>query len=418
MMTFGKQCLLATSGALAFWAPPAWAQEAPPKEEEAPIGPQESSTTYLELVGSLGFASNPFIRTVDSQSSFLGRASARGVHAWQGERASSSISGFVEGTTYFNNYGLESIFSVNGNTSYAASETVSVYGSAGVSGDLSGQLSNRFLDVPALPQVPDPNVPPPPPEVVNPDVFDFVGRSYHLHGQVGAAIETGARSHVSFNAGVSRAIYSSSLLDEYTSIYASGSYGLTVSELTTVGATVNITRTGYDNSPNHSTTINPAATIHTQLSENWDLSGSVGVTFASVDRLLGNDSSTNLSLSASACNTTKSTRFCAHVDRYSAASASSTVVTTTSLGLDWYKKLDAAQTIQLSVGAAHYVDEVLNINRTTNHFRLAANYNRMINDRLSGGADVSVRSLRREGIDPDTDISGTVFIRYRIGDLG
>jgi hypothetical protein len=213
-------------------------------------------------------------------------------------------------------------------------------------------------------------------------------------------------------------MYSSSLLDEYTSIYGSGSYNLTLSERTSVGATVNVTRTEYDNSSNHSTTINPAATVHTQLSETWDLSGSAGVTFASVDRALTSDSSTNLSLQGSACHTTEGDRLCFRIDRYSAASASSTIITTSSVGVDWYKKLDEKQTIQLSANVSHYVDEVLNLSRKTNYFSLSGSYSRVINDRLSGGVDLGARSLHRDGIDPDTDITGTVFVRYRIGDLG
>jgi len=423
MKTIRKQCLLATSGAITLWASPAIAQEAPPSSKgpattESLPTDLERSITYLDLTGSLGYSTNPLIRTVDSQSSFLGRASARAVHAWQGERSSTSLSGFVEGTTYFNNYGLESIFSLTGSTSYQTSETVTVYGSGGISGDLSGQLSNRFLGVPIAPEVPDPTIPPPPPTVDNPDVFDFVGRSYHVYGQAGASIRTSTRSQIGFHAGATRAIYSSSLLDEYTSIYGSGSYSLTLSERTTVGATLNVSRTEYDNSNDHSTTITPAATIHTQLSESWDLTGSAGVTFANVDRGLISDSSANLSLQGSVCHTTESDRLCARVDRYSAASANTTLITTTSAGIDWYKKLDAVQTIQLSANFSHYEEEVLNINRTTNHFRLAANYSRVINDRLSGGVDLGVRSLHRTGIDPDTDITGTVFVRYRIGDLG
>ena len=422
MKTIRKQCLLATGGAIALWASPGLAQESSTSQSSSDSPDTSSaslgSTTYLDLTGSLGFSSNPLIRTVDSQSSFLGRASARGVHAWQGERSATSISGFVEGTTYFNNYGVESIFSLSGNTSYQTSETVSIYGSAGISGDLSGQLSNRFLYVPPLPEIPDTNIPPPPPTVENPDIFDFSGRTYHLYGQAGASIQTGTRSHVGINAGVSRAMYSSSLLDEYTSIYGSGSYNLTLSERTSVGATVHVTRTEYDNSSNHSTTIGPAATIHTQLSETWDLSGSVGVTFSSIDRALVSDDSTNLSFQGAACHTTQGDRLCFRADRYSAASANSTVITTTSAGVDWYKKLDEKQTIQLSANVSHYVDEVLNLNRETNYFSLAASYSRVISDRLSGGVDLGARSLRRSGIDPDTDITGTVFVRYRIGDLG
>jgi len=406
MNSIRKQCLLATGGAIALWASPAMAQD--------------TTTTYVDLTGSIGFATNPFIRTVDSQSSVLGRASARGVHSWAGERTTASIHGFVEGTTYFNDYGLESIFNLGGNVSHQASETVTVFGSAGFSGDLSGQLSNRFLYVPPIAEVPDPTIPPPPPTIENPDAFDFAGRTYHLYGQAGASIQTGLRSHVTVSAGASRAIYDAPGLDEYTSIWGTGAYTLTLSERTTVGATLHATHTGYDNSSNNSTIINPGLTINTQLSEDWNASGSIGVSFAHVERTLTDDSSTNLSLSGNICHTTgESDRLCAYVDRYSAASASSTVLTTTSAGVSWYKKLDERQTLQLSASVSHYVDEVLNINRDVNYFSLAASYSRMINDRLSAGADLGARSLHRDGIeDPDTDITGTVFIRYRIGDLG
>ena len=420
MNSIRKQTLLAAgAAAVALSAAPAYAQDA---SETSPLAsvlePPPAKSTYLDLTGSLGWSSNPFVQTVDSESSFLGRASARGVHAWRGERSASSISAFVEGTTYFSNYGLESIFAVNGDTSYDVSETVTVYGSASVTGDLSGQLSNRFLFVPPVPPIPNPNVPPPPPTVENPDVFDFAGRSYHIFGQGGASIQTGTRSNVGITAGVSRAIYDAPQLDEYTSVFATGSYNVTLSERTSVGGMLSVTRTGYDNSSNHSTTINPAATINTRLSEAWSARATVGVTFSKVDRQLTEDSSVNLSLNGSICRTTESERLCGRVDRYSASSANSTLITTTSAGVDWYKKLDDVQTVQLSATASHYVDEVLNLERKTNHFSLLASYSRMINERLSGGVDLGARSLHRDDLDADTDITGTVFVRYRIGDLG
>ncbi|HKH29221.1 MAG TPA: hypothetical protein VKA61_12930, partial [Sphingomicrobium sp.] len=117
---------------------------------------------YIDFTANAGYSTNPFLQIGDSQGSGYGRLSARGVHAWGGERSRSSIAAFVEGTAYLNEFGFKSIFSVNGDTQQQVSETVSLFGSAGVSGDLAGQLSNRFLYVPPLAVVPDPNLPPPP----------------------------------------------------------------------------------------------------------------------------------------------------------------------------------------------------------------------------------------------------------------
>lgn len=412
-----KQCLLATGVAVTLWASPALAQDTT-GSTPAPEVAERASVKYLDLSASLGYSTNPLLRTSGSEGSFLGRVSARGVSAWSGELSSSSISGFVEGTSYFNDYGIKSIFSVNGNTTRQVSETVRLHASGGVSGDLSGQLSNRFLYVPTAPEVPDPTVPFPP-TVEDPDLFSFSGRTYRIYGQAGASIRTGTRSSVGISGGASRAIFTGSGLDDYTTFYANGSYGLDLSERTTVGARLGVSRTEYDGSDDHSTIINPAATLRTRLSENLTASVALGVTFASIDRGVNERHSTNLSVNGSLCKTTESERLCGRVSRYAQTSATSALVTTNSVGVDWFKKLDEAQTLQLSASVVHYVSEdALNDKRKSDYLRLAASYSRRINERLSGGVDLGARNLHREGPDPDTDISGTVFIRYRIGDLG
>ena len=192
MNSIRKQCLLATGVAVTLWASPALAQDTT-GSTPAPEVAERASVKYLDLSASLGYSTNPLLRTSGSEGSFLGRVSARGVSAWSGELSSSSISGFVEGTSYFNDYGLKSIFSVNGNTTRQVSETVRLHASGGVSGDLSGQLSNRFLYVPTAPEVPDPTVPFPP-TVEDPDLFSFSGRTYRIYGQAGASIRTGTAS--------------------------------------------------------------------------------------------------------------------------------------------------------------------------------------------------------------------------------
>ena len=429
MNSIRKQCLLATGAALALSAAPAFAQdstsEPPSTSTSAPISPlvaalapASGNADYVDLEGSLGWSSNPFVRTINSKSSVFGRASARGVHAWSGERSASAISAFVEGTTYFNEYDIRSIFSVNANTTYRVSETATVYGSAGVSGDLSGQLSNRFLLVP--PFVPDPSNPLPP-TVQDPDLFSFNGRTYRLFGQGGMSFRTSARSGIGISGGVTRAIFSNSTLNDYTTMFANGSYNLILSDRTNVGASLGLTRTQYKDSDDHSTIINPAVTMSTQLSESLSAQAAVGVSFARVERAGIESHSTNLSLNASICRRSQTENLCGRVSRLSQTSATTSLVTTNSVGIDWSKDLDATQSIQLSASAVRYVlDDLVNPDEKSTYFRIAASYSRMISQRMSGGVDVGARSLKRTGLnaDTDTDITGTVFIRYRIGDLG
>lgn len=422
MNSIRKQCLAATVGAVAVWSSPAFAQETtqPPPEPVVEDVLPRVNADYIDLTASLGYSSNPFLQIGDSQSSAYGRLSARGVHAWGGERSRSSVAAFVEGTGYLNDYGFESIFSINADTQQQVSETVSVFGSAGASGDLAGQLSNRFLYVPPLPVVPDPNLPPPPVTVDDPDVFSFTGRQYRIHGQAGASISVSPRSNISFSGGAQRTIYKDDLLNNFTDIFVNGTYNHSLSERTTVGFRVSATRTDYDNSSASSTIINPAVTVRTLLSEDWDASAAVGVSFSNVEGPLGEEeNTTNLSVDASLCRSLETDRFCGHVSRYAQSSSRASVVTTTSVGIDWYKQLDEDSTLQLSTSFVRYDSQVATLTDfRSHHFRLAASYSRSIGQRLSVGADVGARALRQEGPDADPDIGGALFLRYRLGDLG
>ena len=420
MNSLRKHWLTATAGAVAVWSSPALAQDttAPPIDSVDAAIPSRNYD-YLDLTANLGYSSNPFLQAGNSRSSSFGRVSARGVHAWGGQRSSSSVSAFVEGSTYLNDYGLKTIFSVTGDTQFQASERVSLFANASVSGDLGGQLSNRFLYVPPVPIIPNPNQPPPPINVDDPDLFSFTGRQYRIYGQGGASFLTSEGSTLTVSGGAQRTFYTDDFLDDFTTVFGNGMYSRTLSERTTIGVAVGVNHTNYSNSSASATTINPTVNIRTLLSENWDASASVGVSFSKVDQEIGgSDSSTNISLDASLCRSMEFDRFCGHVARYAQSSSRAALVTTTSVGVDWYKKLDANSTIQLSAAVVRYVSDFQDLDERTHHFRLAASYSRRINTRLSAGADVGFRSLRQSGPDPNADIGGSVFLRYRLGDLG
>ena len=423
MTSIRNQCLAATAGAVALWSAPALAQETatpPTPPELVEDSMPRVNADYIDLTAGLGYSTNPFLEIGDSQGSGYGRLSARGVHAWGGERSRSSIAAFVEGTTYLNEFGFESIFSVNADTQRQVSERVSLFGSALVSGDLAGQLSNRFLYVPPVPQLPDPNVPPPPVTVTDPDIFSFTGRQYRIYGQAGASIQMSERSNLSLSAGAQRTIYKDDLLNDFTDVFLNGSYNRILSERTTVGFKVGASRTSYAESSANSTIINPALTVRTLLSETWNASAAVGISFANVEGPLGESENTsNFSLDASLCRNLETDSFCGHVSHYAQSSSRAAVVTTTSVGLDWYKQLDEESTLQLSTSVVQYDSQLATLGDfRSHHFRLAASYSRSIGQRFSVGADVGARALRQEGPDADPDMGGSLFLRYRLGDLG
>jgi len=97
-----------------------------------------ATNDFIDLQAGLGYSSNPFLR-LDSNSSAFGRLSIYGQHAWESERGKTSLSAYLENTTYFNHYGSKQIFDLNAHTQQAVSETVSIFGTATFSGDFAGQ---------------------------------------------------------------------------------------------------------------------------------------------------------------------------------------------------------------------------------------------------------------------------------------
>lgn len=377
----------------------------------------EVSQTYLDLSAGAGYSTNPFLRLDDDNDGAFARLSAYAAHSRVGERGSTTVTGFVENSTYFEDSGSKQIFSLDAFTRHQASERVSLFGGATFSGDLAGQLSNRFVSVPPQPEVPDPQLPPPV-TVEDPDLFAFTGRQYRLRGFAGSSFAAAERSSVTVSAGAERIWYTDDLLDDYTILFASGGYSRLLSERTTVGARVNFSRADFDDSDDQTTIINPELTVTTQLAENWDAAAAVGVTFSDLDRDGDSDSSTNLSLNGSLCRRSETESLCGRVMRISQTSAAANLVTTTSAGLDWYKRLDESQTVQLSASAIRYsARDATDEDFRSHHFRLAGNYDRKIGRRFSVGASLGLRQLRGDGPDPDTDVSGSVYLRYRIGDL-
>ena len=51
------------------------------------------------------------------------------------------------------------------------------------------------------------------------------------------------------------------------------------------------------------------------------------------------------------------------------------------------------------------------------YFRAAADYSRNIGRRLFSGVSLSGRKVAQNGPDPRTDLSASLFLRYRLGDL-
>jgi hypothetical protein len=402
---------------------PALAQEtdsaqAPPGDAPSAF---DSSFTFVDFVGSVGYSTNPYLSLEDDEGSPLARVSANAVHNIVGERGTTTLSAFAEQAFYFGSDQEDSrVFSVNASTNQAVSERVRVFGTASFSLDEGGQLSNRFTAAPLAPIGPG-ELAPPPVLVDEPDLFAITQRQYRLSTQVGASIRTSERGTLTLSAGGQRQWYATDFLDDFTTLFGSGAYDFQVSERTAVGGRVNVQRTSYDDDAGKTLVVNPELTVRTRISEVWDAYLAGGLVFSKVDRGFegeDDDWSTNFSLSGSLCRQSEFERVCANVSRLAQNSAVVDVATTTTAALSWSRRLDADATLQISGAIIRYeTDTIADEEFTTTQFTAGANYDRRISGRLFAGVSASARKLTQNGTDPDADLSGSVYLRYRLGDL-
>lgn len=384
----------------------------------APASAQSTQRTYVDLSADLGYSTNPFLALGDDTGSGFLRVSAYGVHAWETERSDTALSAYLENSGNFQRYGNKQIFDLNARTSYETSETVTLFGSLGFSGDFGGQLGTRFVAVPTTPAAPTPTLPPPV-TVVDPTLQSLTGRQYRVSGQAGATIRPNARDIWTISGGAQHLFYTQDADDlNYTTYNVTGSYDRQLSERLTIGFRTSLQHSEYKRGDS-TTIINPQLTARTRLSETWDASGAVGVIIGKQNLEGGeDDSSVGLSLDGQVCRTGEQSRFCGRLSRYQRNELNADLVTTTSAGADYSYRIDQNQSVQLSASVIHYSGrQILDEDADSNYYVASASYSRKLNDRLSGGVNASGRKLASFGPDPKFDASGSVFIRYRLGDL-
>lgn len=385
----------------------------------APAGLSARSQTYVDVGAGLGYSTNPLLAFGDSTGSAFGRFSLYGYHGWSTERTNTSLSAYVENDSYFRRYGNKQVFNLNANTTYAANEKVTLFGGLGFAGDIGGQLGSRYYGVPAGSVTPNPALPSTI-VIVDPNLYGLNQRQYTLSGNAGANIVLSPKDALNISVGAQRLIVSGNDALDYNSYNTTVGYNRQVNERWTLGGRLLVQYADYKFGRSIFE-VGPQLTFGARLSENWNLNGAIGVVRTTQDfgvAGIPNSSSLNLALDGSICRQGENERFCGRVARRTQSSVVGSAPVSTTASVDYYRKLGAKDSIQATATVARTgAYRLVTQTSGSNLYSLSGAYDRLINDRLSGGVQAAVRKLTYTGPDPKTDIGGSVYLRYRLGDL-
>jgi len=414
------------SGLLIISALAAQATAAPSPAPPATVVPTEEvgatlgKLTYVDLEAGAGYGSNPNLRFGDNTASGFGRISAHAVHTRVSARTTTVFSAFGQETFYTRHYNPALSLDLSARHSARVSERLQVFGDVNFSYDKGGQLDTRIIGIPDVPLPPGTLEPP---ELLLPggDFLSLSGRRYRAGAHVGGQLALSARDFLTANAGFEHSVFKGGGFDtRYTTIPISLGYDRQISPRTTIGARIGAQHTDYDG-PASVSNVTPQFTVSTALSQRMTLSGAVGVSYASIDNGTTTRHSTGVAADATLCNRGDRGHFCARASINQQAATAAGPARSVTVGADYSRRLDADQSIRFSLDARRYSRPTSFVTGQTfahaTYFRAASDYTRRLGDRWFGGATIAARKLVEKGPDPRADISGSLFIRYRLGDV-
>lgn len=414
---------LAAQAATQTGAPPP--TSAPTTSPTSTAATQIGESNYVDLEAGVGYSTNPVLSLQTNNGSAFGRISAHGVHTRVTDRTTTVLSGFAQSVFYARRYNSSQSFDLNGRHDAAVNEKLRLYVAGDVAYDRGGQLDTRILGVPNVPLLPGTTVPP---VLLTPgsDFFTVTGRTYRASANAGGQLALGPRDFLDFSAGLEHdVVKSGSFETRFTTVPLSLGYDRQLNERATVGARVVGSFTHYSgdvlNGAHNFQVITPELTGQFRLSEQLTLSGDVGASFTSVNDGFRTHKSIGFAGDANLCSAGERTQFCGRVSVQEEAPTSAGPARVISASLDYSRQLTADDTLQFSIAGEHYENPVVVVSGPTfthaTYLRAAADYSRHLGSRWYGGVNLAARKITQTGPDPDADLSATVFIRYRLGDV-
>jgi hypothetical protein len=401
---------------------PAGSSTAPTSTDATSPKIAAGETDYLDLEAGAGYSSNPNLLIGGDQGSAFGRISLHAVHSRVSARSTTLLSAYAEDDSYTNHHGSQQSANLYGRYDTAISEHARLFVDANATYQEGGQLDTRILGLPIIPPpIPGGIITPP---ILIPPTGDFLsvtGREYTFGAHGGGTFALGARDSVSLSSGVEHIDFHSGLTStNYTRIPATLAYDRQLTAHTTVGARLTAENTDY-NGPASFRVITPEVTARTSLSPTISLDGAIGVSFARIENGLVTRNTTGLSAQANLCGQGETSFFCAQLSADEEAATTAGPARALSASVNYSRRLDANQAISFSLGVTHYSTPISVIIAQTfssaTYYRAAASYSRKFASRVYGGVDLSARKVTQNGPDPKTDLSGSLFLRYRFGDV-
>lgn len=371
---------------------------------------QSVGTFGADITAAAGYSTSPYLTsTATNTGSGYGEITINPYYAIREEAGRIDLDANYRQTFYEQRYGNSENYGASASVSRILDPLTQASGSLTYTSAIIGERGDLLGPV-------DPTDPDIDPE--DPDLGLIGLRSRRNQFSAGASISTSIseRDQINFSASASRSSYngvSDDFGSDFTAMSGTMGYTRTLSERSSVGATVSVQRITYADNPLFNSKIyQPQATYSRQLSQNLSLNLALGALF--IESATPGGSTSGFSGNGDLCY--RGDRNTACLSAFSDASGTgfggvrkrqgATVSASYQLGENDYLRGSATYTTY-SEGAVFQLSREYILSNL--------NWDKTLTDRLAGGLGLSYRQVSGGVFDEGQDFSIRAFLRYRIG---
>lgn len=389
----------------------------------------QSQSVMVDVVGGVGYATNPFLVDDGSTASATSELSILPRYSIVDERGQFAIEASYRRTQYLRRYGGSDAYGVRASATRRLSEKLDGEAFASFDSSILGeQARRRIIDAPV--PVVDGVAPAPLPEfsglvLTSPDLISDIGlvglrqRQNQLNAGAGLTYALSQLDQVSGQVVFNRVSYGGDLpLANFRTYAGSIAYRRALSELTQAGGRLIVQATDYDVMGFSNRIYQPQATIDSKLSPLWSLSAALGAQFISSTTPAGTRRATGISGSVAANRTDERSALMIRVSRDAVGSGLGGVTRIIGAFVDHSFRLNETDAIRwsASVSNSRQMDSAFR-NGSFSLASINGSYNRRLSERIEGGASIGFRNTFGRIGGRSGDLAGQLFIRARLGDL-
>lgn len=374
--------------------------------------PAMAETEFItDLSVGVGASTNPYLENGPVQSTASASISVAPKLIITESTTTFNLRGFARIEEYERDFRTNNSFGLSGSVDHALSERTELRGRLGYSGSIIG-VNDAFFN---------------PPDVIDDNFLPIVADDIALNGlnQRRHSFQTGLGiSHsfseldsVSVDVGATAIrLADSAVQDEFNAFNQNIGYSRVLSDRTSIGASVGFSQVNYlGQRSGDSTIITPSVNISHQISQDFNITASAGVSFARSKNIIGTTKSSDLSASFNLCRSNENNNLCFGASRQTLPTSFDGVRSQTSFNIGYSQQLNRDDSISLNGSYSRSSNSILGTSENLDYLRSSVTFDHKFRERFTGFVSFGYSDSYQNSINRKANTQVSVGIRITFG---